>query len=379
MPPIRYPILYVDDEPENLITFRYAVEDRFDVLTAQSGAEALSVLEHKDVAVLLSDQRMPGMSGVELCEAARQLRPDVVRIIITAYADLEAAVAAINRGQVARFLTKPWRDAELVQVLSASVELAQLQQTVRDMQVRLLRQGEPRAVAALREEFARQLRVPVDSLHINAEQVCDLLGAGLQSWPDPQRARALLESALSAHGEVGPPLQALREMTQRLARRERLDRPQEPSLADAARVVRAVVQILERALGPHVELRAVLEAAPLVPMDPAELGHVLTELIGNAAQASSSGPNIITLTVAERDGAGLISVSDTGTGIASDRLNRIFDPYVTDGPGRAGLGLAVVQQLMSAAGGTVAARNSMGGGARIELVFPPRGATKLPH
>jgi len=370
MPPSRYPILYVDDEPENLITFRYAVEDRFEVLTAQSGAEALSVLERDDVAVLLSDQRMPGMSGIELCEAAKQMRPDVVRIIITAYSDLQVAVQAINRGQVARFLTKPWQDAELVQVLSASVELAQLQQTVRDMQVRLLRQGEPRAVAALREEFARQLRVPVDALRINSEQVGDLLGAGLQSWPQPDRARELIESARDAHGEVVGPLRTLRQMGQQLARRERLDRPPEPAVADAARVVRAVVQIIERAVEPSVELRAVLEAAPVVPIDPAELGHILTELIGNAARASSGARNVITLTVTEDEGAARITVSDTGRGIVPDRLDRIFDPYVGEEGERTGLGLALVRQLVTTAGGTVHAESPGEGGARFVLMFP---------
>lgn len=377
MPPTRYPILYVDDERENLITFRYAVEERFDVLTAQSGAEALSVLERDDVAVLLSDQRMPGMSGIELCEAAKQLRPDVVRIIITAYSDLQVAVQAINRGQVARFLTKPWQDAELVQVLSASVELAQLQQTVRDMQVRLLRQGEPRAIDALRAEFARQLRVPVDSLQINTEQVSDLLGAGLQSWSDLARARELIESAQVAHGEASAPLEALRMMGQKLARRERLDRLPEPAVADAARVVRAVVQILESAVEPHVELRAVLEAAPLVPMDAAELGHILTELIGNAGRATTHVKNVVTITVGGDDAGARITVSDTGRGIDPDRLERIFDPYVAEDEVRQGLGLALVRQLMTAAGGSVRADNAPGGGARFTLSFPARKSVTL--
>src|SRR5689334_24482036 len=98
-----YPVLFVDDEPQNLVVFRYAMEDHFTVLTAQSGAEALQLLQRHQIAVLLADQRMPAMSGVELCARARELQPDAVRIIITAYADIHAAIDAINQGQVSRY------------------------------------------------------------------------------------------------------------------------------------------------------------------------------------------------------------------------------------------------------------------------------------
>ena len=95
----QYPVLFVDDEPQNLVVFRYAMEDNFSVLTASSGADALRVLEQREIGVLLADQRMPGMSGSELCARAREIQPDAVRIIITAYADIHAAINAINQGQ----------------------------------------------------------------------------------------------------------------------------------------------------------------------------------------------------------------------------------------------------------------------------------------
>src|SRR5687767_10291527 len=122
-----YPILYVDDEPQNLLTLRYALDDEFTVLTASTGAEAMQVLEQRSIAVLLCDQRMPGMTGVEVCRRARDLRPDVVRIIVTAYADLQAAVDAINQGQVARYVTKPWRNDELIELLRATIDLVRVQ------------------------------------------------------------------------------------------------------------------------------------------------------------------------------------------------------------------------------------------------------------
>src|SRR5688572_7546072 len=109
-----YPILFVDDEPQNLVVFRYAMEEHFTVLTAPSGPAALQILQQQQVAVLLADQRMPEMTGVELCAAAREMQPEAVRIIITAYADIHAAIDAINKGAVSRYLVKPWRNEELM-------------------------------------------------------------------------------------------------------------------------------------------------------------------------------------------------------------------------------------------------------------------------
>src|SRR5687768_11480088 len=99
-----FPVLYVDDERANLVALRYALGDRFTILTALSGEEGLELLRSRpDIAVLLADFKMPGMTGTELCEQAIAIRPDVIRMILTAYADLHAASEAINRGQVQKF------------------------------------------------------------------------------------------------------------------------------------------------------------------------------------------------------------------------------------------------------------------------------------
>src|SRR5262245_2552331 len=113
-PPSMNPkILYIDDEPANLIVLEAACGDEFEVLTATSGKEGLELLARHEVAVLLSDQRMPEMSGVEVLEAAHAMRPDTVRVLITAYSDINEAVAAINRSRVERYLRKPWQPEEL--------------------------------------------------------------------------------------------------------------------------------------------------------------------------------------------------------------------------------------------------------------------------
>lgn len=117
-------ILFVDDE-ENVVRAlkRLFVDEDFEVLTALSGPEGLEVVgQNPSLAVIVSDQRMPGMTGWEFLEKACMLAPDALRIVLTGYADVETAINAINKGGAYRYITKPWNDADLLLVIKDAVE-----------------------------------------------------------------------------------------------------------------------------------------------------------------------------------------------------------------------------------------------------------------
>jgi DNA-binding NtrC family response regulator len=109
----RFPVLFVDDEAEIVETLRFSYEREFAVHGATSGEEALAIVAREPVAVLVSDQRMPGMSGLEVVAHARAIRPTLVPMILTGYTDLEALTAAVSRGDVERYILKPWNTQEL--------------------------------------------------------------------------------------------------------------------------------------------------------------------------------------------------------------------------------------------------------------------------
>jgi response regulator RpfG family c-di-GMP phosphodiesterase len=108
-----YKIMLVDDEPANLRTLLRLFRDEYQVITASSGNQALTLLQRHDVAVLVSDQRMPSMTGIELMKKAVELRPHVVKILLTGYTDVEALIESINCGLVYRYVTKPWNNDDL--------------------------------------------------------------------------------------------------------------------------------------------------------------------------------------------------------------------------------------------------------------------------
>ncbi|MEQ8172900.1 MAG: response regulator, partial [Candidatus Eremiobacterota bacterium] len=117
-------ILIVDDELNILRSLRRLLEDEeLNITTASSGKEALRVMNDKrDIAVIVSDMCMPGMTGVELLEEAKKLLPDAVRIMLTGYSDIKVAIAAINRGGAYRYISKPWNDEEFICVIKDAVK-----------------------------------------------------------------------------------------------------------------------------------------------------------------------------------------------------------------------------------------------------------------
>ena len=115
-------IMLVDDEPANLRLLERLFRRDYHILTASSGMEALRLLDQHDVALLITDQRMPGMSGIELLKRTAEMRPHIVRIILTGYTDVTSLVEAINWGQVYKYVTKPWSNEELRQTVSRAIE-----------------------------------------------------------------------------------------------------------------------------------------------------------------------------------------------------------------------------------------------------------------
>jgi two-component system probable response regulator PhcQ len=125
----KFGILYVDDEEKSLKYFTRAFSEKFRVFTAKDATEGFKIFEdHKDeIAIFLTDQRMPGEKGVQLLERVRSIRPSVIRILVTAYTDAEAAIDAVNSGAIYKYVSKPWDIPELGVTLRRAVEFFLIQ------------------------------------------------------------------------------------------------------------------------------------------------------------------------------------------------------------------------------------------------------------
>ena len=124
----EFPVLYVDDEPDNLRVFELTFRREFKILTAASAKQGLRILNENPVAVVLSDQRMPGVTGVEFLARVRNLDPKTVRVLVTAYGDVEILRQAINDGSIYRYVPKPWEPEDMRLTLRRAVESYALEQ-----------------------------------------------------------------------------------------------------------------------------------------------------------------------------------------------------------------------------------------------------------
>ncbi len=131
-------ILIVDDQVQILNSLRRLLRTDYEVFTAESGPKGLEILDQEPIALILSDQRMPGMDGVTFLTKAKTLRPDAVRLMITGYADIDATIDAINRANIFQYISKPFEPDELRQVVASAAEHYRLQRKNEQLHQQLL-------------------------------------------------------------------------------------------------------------------------------------------------------------------------------------------------------------------------------------------------
>jgi len=130
---MQFGVLYIDDEIHNLNSFKAAFRRDFNIYVAQSAREGRKILEQNEIAVIVTDQRMPVMTGIEFLESIIPVYPDTIRILLTGFSDINAVMDAINRGQVYKYLVKPWADEELKMYIQNAIEIYHLRKENREL------------------------------------------------------------------------------------------------------------------------------------------------------------------------------------------------------------------------------------------------------
>jgi signal transduction histidine kinase len=370
-------IVAVDDEPRALELIVRSLRRVARVSTAERGDEALALVQAGGVDLVISDQRMPGMSGIELLRQVAEHDDTVGRVLLTGYTDLQASVDAINLGRVHAYLHKPCvppdlqatvtgvlqrvalaRDnARLLGVVTAkNQELESTLSALRESQARTVASERLAAIGRMIAMIVHDLRSPLAAIRSSGAQVAgeaagELAELGRTVVEEADRLQRMCNGLLevshaSQGGATGQP----------------------DSLDDA--VDAALVGVSSRAAEQGVELVLELASNAIVSLDEAGLRRVLHNLVGNALEAMPAGGTLRIETRLDGDCA-CLAVSDTGPGIAAEIADRLFDPFVTFGKkGGTGLGLAVVRKIVDELGGTIRADKAAGGGACFEVRLP---------
>ncbi len=371
-------ILFVDDEPENLEVFEAACSDRFDVLTASSARRGLELMHTHEVAVLLADQRMPGMTGLELLERVQAEFPQTVRMLVTAYSDLQTAIDAINRGRVRRYLRKPWDHDELHATLSEAIDLYKMTAKLRAIERRLLETERVYSLGVIAAGLARELRNPVGIVTQSVGRARDVLrGVAAALRVERGNASLLRAQLYDADEELAETLVGLARILD-VVRGIELPIGESPEDAtDLTEVLRLSLKLMQTELKSSASLELDVHPVPLVAGSAAQLGQVLLNLLVNALEAVSTQPRAqrrLSIRLVAESGWVRFEVADSGPGIASGELDKLFDPFAAAGRDRgAGLGLAISKTIVEQMGGRLEAENRPTGGALFRIRLPAMG------
>ena len=385
----RPSILVVDDEADVVESIRELLRLDYRVLVATRASEAISILQEGPVDVVMTDQRMPEMTGVELLHHVRETQPDTVRLLFTGYADVRAVIDAINRGNIYRYITKPWDPEDLQVVVRDAVErhdlIAERQRLLGELQrtnEELIRANtELAATSELKSNFIRvashELRTPLTIL-------------------------MLLTHLATRADDVAEPLHGwivqIAAATDRLQRRvddltsmlavEKFERP----LARQALDLFALLETAAEEVRPFIALRNQTlvrdyrESLGTMELEGEKIRDCLSHLLLNAVKFT---PDAGRITLAARrfgDGGAEIRVSDTGAGIDAASRARVFEPFFTafDVSGHSsglfeferrglGLGLTVAKAFVEMHGGEVGVESELGRGTTFTVTLRPPG------
>jgi signal transduction histidine kinase len=380
-------IVYVDDERANRIVFEQSFGNRFNVRALSSAQGALELLRNESAAVVITDQRMPEMSGHELLTRVKQLYPETVRVVITAYSDLDPILAAVNEGLVARYIIKPWDRAEVEQILYWSLEAFSLGRQKSALQLRLMQTERLVTLGSMAAAVLHDLHQPLNNLTVNVERLAELARfadkiSPLMELPGAaltKKERTGLGDFVAELPELTRDLLAsckhMSQMTVGLKQFLRAEPQAEPSGVDAVPIIQYAIGVCrETAVRARGRLSYEGPASlPPVRIGSTELTQVLINVVANGAQAllaRKAGGGRVAVTAADAGAAVHITVDDNGAGMSPEILRKVGTPFFSTRPEGTGLGVAQCRRLVEGAGGSFRIESVEGQGTTVSFSIP---------
>lgn len=370
-------VLLVDDEPHITQALKRGLREKpYEVLTAHSGDEALQLLSHKTVDVIVSDEHMPHMLGSELFARVYQGHPETVRILLTGQASVEAAMRAVNEGRIFRFLMKPCREIELARTIETALHsreretaplVALMLENVRLVQeLDQAKQLKHQFLSTLSHELRTPLNVIIGYNELLLDGVFGLLSADQADSVERVTSNSMM----------------LRDLIEMMLDVGRIEAGQLPLTLTQVHVGE-LIEEMQVEIGDLPECREKpdihleWEIGPSIPClytDREKLKLALKSLMSNALKFTDQGSVGVCITA--YDNGVSFCIRDTGIGIAPNILPRIFEPFrqgdesTTRRHGGMGLGLYLVKRLLELLGGTITVISEVGHGSTFRIWMP---------
>lgn len=381
-------ILYVDDERANRVVFEITFGKVFKIKCVESAEQALECLAHEPVAVIVSDQRMTGMSGDELLRRVKELSPDTVRMIVTAYSDLEPILMAVNEGLVARYVVKPWDRAELEETLRWAVEAHVAGRQNQALQLRLVQSERLRTLGQVSASVLHDLNQPVQVVSMSADQLHEMskvapalsrLAAGdMSELTKEERATLgqlgedLPELAASLSSCAAFMADLMKQMRQ--FQRHEANQPSTSDVAPVPVIKLAISMCRSGSIGAGSALAYEGPSElPRVRATSTDLLQVFVNLVRNAQQALEENAikqGSVVIRAGLQPGHVDFAVEDNGPGIPPEVLEKLGTPFFTTRESGTGLGVAQCKRLVGRLGGDLRITSQRGSGTKVAFTLP---------
>ncbi len=344
---MKHSILCVDDEIDNVDALERLFRPKYRVLKATSGDQGLALLKKEQVSLILSDQRMPEMTGVEFLEKSLSTHPEAMRILLTGYTDIDSVIAAINSGQIYRYLTKPWDPVDLLNTVDQAIERYEMGQQLKEKnqalekalaELKNLDEAKNHFMILINHELKTPLTVILSFLQLleDSSLSAEQERAVVRIRQGGQRLKSLIDDSLElVSAETGLKKAKIKKVTTTQV----FDQLLAP-FSDAAQAQQQSLQLQD----PGLSLKGDREI----------LRSVLSRLIDNAIKFGDKKSEIFVGArphqVLEREGLEFF-VTNQGKPIPSDRLEKILKPFTLDEDimhhsQGTGLGLSLCQALL---------------------------------
>ncbi|MFN0050120.1 MAG: hybrid sensor histidine kinase/response regulator [Cytophagales bacterium] len=352
-------ILYVDDDERNLSSFKAVFRRDYHILIANSALDGYQLLKENDVKIIVSDQRMPDVSGVEFLEKTSQEYPDVVRIILTGYSDYDAILDSINKANVYRFIPKPWKKTEFKQLIDGAFELYDLRKHNFELTESLVKTNNE--LDQFIYSASHDLKAPISTLKglvYLAKQENEI--SILKGFIDKKEKTILrLEQFI---GEINQYSRNLRRNVER-------------DLIDFNELIHEVIADLDN----HENIANssfIINVENQIGFysDRTRLRDVLFNLLLNAVTFYQTPvlTNEIHIDVFVDSAQMKLTIRDSGIGIPTDIIDRIFDMFFKSDTGRhgSGLGLYIARQSVIKLNGSIKVSSELNQGSTFEVNIP---------
>ena len=385
----KFAILYVDDEEKSLKYFARAFEEQFRIYTASNAQEGLKILQEKadEIGVLMTDQRMPGEKGTWLLEKSRQLRPRIIRVLATAYSDMEAAIAAVNTGAIYKYVTKPWDPPQLEATLKRAIEFFMVQRE-RD---HLLKEKMSVLHNLMIADRIISLGLLAAGLSHHIRNALVAVKTFLDLTPVKLREENLDPSGLrnpdfwkDYYQNVQGQIERINGMLKDLWV---ATEPPDPVFKDEVDVRQAVDEVAwqlrnELAAKGIVVENGIPATLPTLLVEKPKFFRMLELLLKDEIVSLPSGSRVDFSAhyAPENKGEVQIVIKDNGPGLPEEALRIIFDPFAvrSDSPLEYGLNLMACYFIVHHHGGRIDARSDGGRGTTFTLRLPLNANQPLP-